>query len=144
MTRTYYDVLMLSPHADRELITVAYRHLAKRYHPDRDASSQAAARMAELNELLGQIEIADRPEAPASPPIAAYTYDGDDPLYDKERTDLELRTTAGVTHEYINDEDLLKDWIVNLFWERTHNNSNIGELYTYKRYQMMLMLSRAF
>lgn len=74
----------------------------------------------------------------------AYTYDGDDPLYNKERTDLELRTTAGVTHEYINDEDLLKDWIVNVFWERTYNNSNIGDLYTYKRYQMMLMLSRSF
>ncbi len=74
----------------------------------------------------------------------AYTYDGDDPLFDKDRTDLELRTTAGVTHEYSNDEDLLKDWVVNLFWERTYNNSNIGQLYTYKRYQMMLMLSRPF
>jgi hypothetical protein len=74
----------------------------------------------------------------------AYTYDGDDPLFNKDRTDLELRTTAGVTHEYSNDEDLLKDWVVNLFWERTYNNSNIGELYTYKRYQMMLMLSRPF
>jgi len=65
-------------------------------------------------------------------------------LFNKDRTDLELRTTAGVTHEYSNDEDLLKDWVVNLFWERTYNNSNIGELYTYKRYQMMLMLSRPF
>jgi len=74
----------------------------------------------------------------------AYTYDGDDPLYQKERTDLELRTTLGVTHEYKTEGDLLKDWIVNAFWERTYNNSNIGDLYTYKRYQMMLMLSRAF
>jgi curved DNA-binding protein CbpA len=50
MARTFYDVLMVSPGADRELITVVYRHLAKRYHPDRDGSPAAAARMAELNE----------------------------------------------------------------------------------------------
>lgn len=50
MARTHYDVLMLSPLADRGLITVAYRHLAKRYHPDKDASPMAAARMVELNE----------------------------------------------------------------------------------------------
>jgi len=50
MARTYYDVLFVSPRADRELLSVVYRHLAKRYHPDRDASPAAAARMAELNE----------------------------------------------------------------------------------------------
>ena len=55
MTRTHYEVLMLSPRADRELISVAYRHLAKRYHPDRDASPEAAARMAELNEAYATL-----------------------------------------------------------------------------------------
>jgi len=50
MARTFYDVLFISPRADRELISVVYRHLAKRYHPDRDASPEAASRMAELNE----------------------------------------------------------------------------------------------
>ena len=50
MARTHYDVLMLSPRADRALVSVVYRHLAKRFHPDRDASTEAAARMAELNE----------------------------------------------------------------------------------------------
>jgi len=50
MARTLYDVLMISPRADRELITVVYRHLAKRYHPDKDPSPEAAARMAQLNE----------------------------------------------------------------------------------------------
>lgn len=50
MTRTLYDVLMISSHADRDLISAVYRHLAKRYHPDVDASPEAAARMAELNE----------------------------------------------------------------------------------------------
>lgn len=50
MARTFYDVLMISPGADRELITVVYRHLAKRYHPDKDDSPEAATRMAELND----------------------------------------------------------------------------------------------
>ncbi len=50
MSRTFYDVLFVSPRADRELILVVYRHLAKRFHPDRDPSPEAAMRMAELNE----------------------------------------------------------------------------------------------
>ena len=50
MAHTFYDVLFVSPRADRELILVVYRHLAKRYHPDRDTTPEAASRMAELNE----------------------------------------------------------------------------------------------
>jgi len=50
MARTFYDVLFITPRADRGLISVVYRYLAKRYHPDRDPSPAAAARMAELNE----------------------------------------------------------------------------------------------
>jgi DnaJ-class molecular chaperone len=50
MARSFYDILMVSPKADRQVITVVYRHLAKRYHPDRGASPEAAALMAELNE----------------------------------------------------------------------------------------------
>src|SRR5262245_4264311 len=50
MARTHYDVMMLSPAADGRLLTVVYRHLAKRYHPDVDPSPEAAARMTELNE----------------------------------------------------------------------------------------------
>ena len=50
MARTLYDVLMVSPAADRQFVTVAYRHMAKRYHPDVDTSPAAAARMVEVNE----------------------------------------------------------------------------------------------
>jgi curved DNA-binding protein CbpA len=55
MARTFYDVLMLSPAADSRLMAVVYRHLAKRYHPDVDRSSEAAARMAELNEAYATL-----------------------------------------------------------------------------------------
>jgi len=50
MARTFYDILMVSTRADRAVISVVYRHLAKRFHPDKDATPEAAARMAELNE----------------------------------------------------------------------------------------------
>jgi curved DNA-binding protein CbpA len=60
MPRTFYDVLMVSPLADRPLLTVVYRHLAKRYHPDVDASPEAAARMAEINEAYAVLGDAAR------------------------------------------------------------------------------------
>lgn len=55
MARTFYEVLMVSQRADRDVITVVYRHLAKRYHPDRDESPEAAKRMAELNEAYATL-----------------------------------------------------------------------------------------
>jgi len=47
--RTLYHMLMLDPSVDTEIITLVYRQLAKRHHPDRDSRSDAGARMAELN-----------------------------------------------------------------------------------------------
>jgi len=73
-----------------------------------------------------------------------FSYDGNDPLFEKDREDLEYRVTIGLTHTFNEPEDLLKDWVVNGFWERTHNNSNIGQLYSYNRTQLMLMFSRGF
>jgi curved DNA-binding protein CbpA len=48
--RNHYRVLMVDPSADREIISVVYRKLAQRYHPDIDPSAEAARRMAEINE----------------------------------------------------------------------------------------------
>jgi curved DNA-binding protein CbpA len=48
--RTHYKVLMLAETADHEVITVVYRKLAQRYHPDVDRSLDAAHRMKEINE----------------------------------------------------------------------------------------------
>jgi curved DNA-binding protein CbpA len=66
--RSPYDVLQVQPHAQADVIAVVYRHLAKRYHPDRDPSPDAAARMAELNEayaILGDVEKRARYDASA-------------------------------------------------------------------------------
>ena len=37
----YYDLLQINPHADREAIDRVYRILAKRYHPDNQATGDA-------------------------------------------------------------------------------------------------------
>ncbi|MCG6866538.1 MAG: DUF2860 family protein [Thiogranum sp.] len=73
-----------------------------------------------------------------------YDYDGKDPTYDKARQENEYVLTLGLSHKYNEPGDLLKGWVANLTWERTENNSNIGQLYSYKRYQGMLYLSRNF
>ena len=46
----YYAVLQVSPEADREVIGAAYRRLAAKYHPDVNASPDAADKMKRLNE----------------------------------------------------------------------------------------------
>jgi len=44
-----YKVLQVHPEADPEIIAVAYRKLAQRYHPDVAAGPEAARMMSELN-----------------------------------------------------------------------------------------------
>ena len=44
-----YAVLQVLPSADQEVIDAAFRALARKYHPDRDATRSAATKMAELN-----------------------------------------------------------------------------------------------
>ncbi len=73
-----------------------------------------------------------------------FDYEGDDPTGLKPREEKEYVGTVGLTHEFRQPEDLLKGWVANLFWEGTHNDSNIGQLYSYERNQTMLSLSRDF
>jgi len=44
-----YAVLQVMPTADQEVVHAAFRALALKYHPDRDATRRAAEKMAELN-----------------------------------------------------------------------------------------------
>ena len=52
---TYYKMLMLAEIADQEIISVVYRKLAQRYHPDVDSGPEAARRMAEINEAYNTL-----------------------------------------------------------------------------------------
>ena len=53
---TFYKILMLAEIADQEIISVVYRKLAQRYHPDVDRSPEAAQRMAEINEAYNALK----------------------------------------------------------------------------------------
>jgi len=57
---THYKVLMLAEIADQEIISTVYRKLAQRYHPDVDASPEAARRMASINEAYETLRDPDR------------------------------------------------------------------------------------
>src|SRR4051812_25326867 len=51
-----YKILRVDPEAEDEVITAAYRRLARKYHPDLAATPDAPARMAAINaawELIG-------------------------------------------------------------------------------------------
>ena len=47
---SYYELLQVSPTADLEIITAAYRALIRRHHPDRNPSPTADATTKRLNE----------------------------------------------------------------------------------------------
>jgi curved DNA-binding protein CbpA len=48
--KTYYQVLMVDPSADQDILAVVHRRLAQRYHPDIDPSDEARQRMTEVNQ----------------------------------------------------------------------------------------------
>jgi curved DNA-binding protein CbpA len=50
-----YRVLQVAPDCEDEVIHGAYRALALKYHPDRDATQYAAKRMADLNQAYALV-----------------------------------------------------------------------------------------
>ena len=48
--QSYYELLQVTPTADLEIITAAYRALIRRHHPDRNPSPTADATTKRLNE----------------------------------------------------------------------------------------------
>jgi len=72
--RDHYKVLQVDPAADADVIAAAYRALARRLHPDADASTPDDRRMSELNQAYEVLRDptrraaydAQRPKEPAS------------------------------------------------------------------------------
>lgn len=52
----YYRILQVHYHAEPEIIESAYKRLAKKYHPDLNASPQAESRMKQLNEAYAVLK----------------------------------------------------------------------------------------
>ncbi len=58
--RDYYKVLQVDPQADPDVITAAFRTLARRLHPDKDITGVHEVRMAELNRAYGVLRDPDK------------------------------------------------------------------------------------
>jgi curved DNA-binding protein CbpA len=50
-----YAVLQVVPTADQEVVNAAFKALALKYHPDRDATRRARDKMAELNKAYALV-----------------------------------------------------------------------------------------
>lgn len=50
MSKDYYQILQVHEQAEQEVIEAAYKRLARKYHPDKNTSPGATAKMQELNE----------------------------------------------------------------------------------------------
>ncbi len=61
------QILQVQSHAEPEVIQAAYRALAKKYHPDRDTSAQAAQRMRQINEAYERLRTGGSPKIWDSP-----------------------------------------------------------------------------
>lgn len=61
--RDAYEVLQVHPRAHAQVIQAAYRVLAALYHPDREARSADARRMAELNAAYAKVRTTDLRQA---------------------------------------------------------------------------------
>src|SRR5262245_30574798 len=55
-----YKILQVDPEADTEVIEAAYRRLARKYHPDVNASPDAELRMRDLNSAYQVLRHADQ------------------------------------------------------------------------------------
>ena len=55
----YYTVLQVDPAADPDIITVAYKRLARKYHPDLNPSPEATRRMQAINTAYQVLRDAD-------------------------------------------------------------------------------------
>ena len=55
-----YKILQVDPEAEQDVIEAAYRRLAFKYHPDKDASSTAHHRMQEINVAYDRVKTIDK------------------------------------------------------------------------------------
>ena len=56
MKKTFYQILQIDSGAEIEIIEVAYKRLARKYHPDTNNSPNATAQMQEINEAYATLK----------------------------------------------------------------------------------------
>lgn len=58
--KNYYQILMVDPTVDADILAVVHRRLAQRYHPDMDPGEDARQRMLEINQAYDVLRNVDR------------------------------------------------------------------------------------
>jgi curved DNA-binding protein CbpA len=58
--KSYYQVLMVDPSADADILAVVHRRLAQRYHPDMDPGDDARQLMLEINQAYDVLRNPER------------------------------------------------------------------------------------
>jgi curved DNA-binding protein CbpA len=58
--KNHYQVLMVDPSADADILAVVHRRLAQRYHPDMDPGDDARQRMLEINQAYDVLRNPER------------------------------------------------------------------------------------
>src|SRR5712691_12795002 len=75
--KNYYQILQVDPSAEPEIIAVAYKRLALKYHPDTNSSPDATPRMQAINKAYEVLKTPDiraqydetlSPQPPPPPP----------------------------------------------------------------------------
>ncbi len=58
--------------------------------------------------------------------ITDYAYSGNAPGFSEKRREQEYKVTFGLQHEFKEEQDLLRNWAVTLFFEYNRNDSNVN------------------
>src|SRR5258705_13203754 len=95
MGSDYYELLRLTPAATFNEVHKAYRSLAMQYHPDRNATPDAASMMVALNEAYAVLSEPSRRRA-----------------FDLERSRAEAFDIAGPILRAAHETLLKQGWIV--------------------------------
>ena len=94
MDKDYYAILGVHPSAEEAVISAAYRALAKLYHPDLYKGSDAAERMAKINEAYATLS--DEEKRKEYDATRSNNLPEDDPIFDNT--------------EYNDEEFFGEDW----------------------------------
>ncbi|WP_232061902.1 DnaJ C-terminal domain-containing protein [Variovorax sp. PBS-H4] len=89
-TEDAFAELGLASGASEREVKAAWRRLASRWHPDRNASADAVARMQRINQAFEEIRRAGfeaAPEAPGAPADAPASAGGSSPAFDEHEGD---------------------------------------------------------
>jgi curved DNA-binding protein len=109
----YYDLLLISPDADKEIIERVFRVMAKRYHPDNANTSDR-----------DKFDLISEAHETLSDPGKRAAYDAG---YDEHKTVQWQKYYQSTTTDGIEDETQIRFGILSaLYQERKHNPSEPG------------------